>query len=81
MIILYSTHCPRCSVLEKKLKSKNINYQEINDVNTMRIKGFTEVPILQVDDKTMSFIEANAWIVMLQLFLQKIRQKKFWQKV
>lgn len=62
MIILYSTHCPRCSVLEKKLKSKNINYQEINDVNTMRIKGFTEVPILQVDDKTMSFIEANAWL-------------------
>ena len=31
-IILYSTHCPRCNVLEKKLKTKNISYEEINDL-------------------------------------------------
>lgn len=62
MIILYSTHCPRCSVLEKKLKSKNIKYQEINDPDIMRLKGFTEVPMLQVDDSVMNFIEANNWI-------------------
>ena len=32
MVTLYSTHCPRCLVLEKKLKQKNISYQEVNDI-------------------------------------------------
>ena len=31
-VILYSTHCPKCCVLEKKLKQKNISYDEVNDI-------------------------------------------------
>ena len=34
-VVLYSTHCPRCNVLEKKLQQKNISYEEVNDVNIM----------------------------------------------
>ena len=38
-VVLYSTHCPRCNVLEKKLQQKNISYEEVNDVEIMERKG------------------------------------------
>ena len=61
-ITLYSTHCPRCNVLEKKLQQKNISYEEINDVEIMKEKGYLTVPILEVDGKSMDFKAANDWI-------------------
>ena len=62
MVVLYSTHCPKCSVLEKKLKQANIEYTEINDVRTMLAKGMTSAPNLEVDGKLMGFTEAVEWI-------------------
>ena len=61
-IILYTTHCPKCLVLEKKLASKNIEFEEITDNELMLKKGFTMVPVLEVDGKIMDFKEANTWI-------------------
>lgn len=61
-IILYTTHCPKCLVLEKKLASKNIEFEEITDNELMLKKGFTMVPVLEVDGKIMNFKEANTWI-------------------
>lgn len=61
-VILYSTHCPRCVVLEKKLKGKAIDYIEINDEDEMRRKGYLDLPVLEVDNVAMSFVEANKWI-------------------
>ena len=61
-ITLFSTHCPRCIVLEKKLKQKGIDYDEVNDVSIMEKKGFLSVPVLEVDGKIMDFKEANDWI-------------------
>ncbi len=61
-VILYTTHCPKCLVLKKKLESKNIEFEEITDNELMLKKGFTMVPVLEVDDKTMDFKEANTWI-------------------
>ena len=37
---LYSTHCPMCNVLEKKLQQKNIFFEEINDIELMKKKGY-----------------------------------------
>ena len=62
MVVFYSTHCPNCSVLEKKLKQANIEYTEINDVGTMLAKGMTSAPNLEVDGKLMGFTEAVEWI-------------------
>lgn len=62
MVVFYSTHCPKCSVLEKKLKQANIEYAEINDVRTMLAKGMTSAPNLEVDGKLMGFTEAVEWI-------------------
>lgn len=63
-IILYSTHCPRCTVLEAKLKQKNIEYQEINNVDEMLKLGIQEAPQLKVDGKLMTFSEAVKWVNM-----------------
>nr|WP_270249272.1 hypothetical protein [Coprococcus catus] len=61
-VVLYTTHCPKCSVLEKKLSAKNINYSEVTDEEIMAKKGFDAVPILEVDGITMDFKAANTWI-------------------
>ena len=62
MVVFYSTHCPKCSDLEKKLNHANIEYTEINDVRTMLAKGMTSAPNLEVDGKLMGFTEAVEWI-------------------
>ena len=61
-IILYSTGCPKCEVLKKKLKAKNIEYVENNNVEDMETLGIDQVPVLSVDGNLMSFAEANNWI-------------------
>ena len=61
-VILYTTHCPRCNVLEKKLQQKNISYEEVNDVEIMEEKGYLSVPVLEVDGTSMDFKTANDWI-------------------
>lgn len=61
-VILYSTHCPKCKVLETKLKQKNINYDEINDVKIMQDKGFEFAPVLEVNGVAYGFKEAVDWI-------------------
>jgi len=62
MVTFYSTHCPKCAVLEKKLQQNNISYEEINDVNVMTQKGYKSVPMLEVDGVSMDFNEAVKWI-------------------
>ena len=49
-------------VLEKKLKSKNIEYVENTDTDLMISKGFETTPMLEVDGEIMNFVAANAWI-------------------
>lgn len=61
-IILYTTGCPRCHVLESKLSSKNISYEMFNDKNKMIDMGLTNVPVLEVDGNRMNFKEAVDWI-------------------
>ena len=61
-VIFYSTHCPRCKVLELKLKQKGINYEENNNVEEMTAKGFKEAPKLEVDGVIMDFKQAVDWI-------------------
>ena len=61
-IKLYSTHCPKCIVLEKKLNQKNISFEEINDIDVMAEKGFMQAPMLEVDGEVMDFKQANDWI-------------------
>ena len=61
-IILYSTHCPKCSVLELKLKKQNISYTMVDDVEIMKQKGFMSAPMLEADGVVMNFQTAIQWI-------------------
>lgn len=61
-VILYSTGCPKCNVLKKKLLEKDIDYSEYTSVDGMVAMGINEVPILSVDGQMMSFAEAVNWM-------------------
>lgn len=61
-VIFYSTHCPRCNVLETKLKQKGIEFIENNDVEEMKALGLQSAPALKVEDKVMDFGDAIHWI-------------------
>lgn len=63
MITLYTTHCPKCRVIEKKLAQKGIGYTEVSDVEEMRQRGFSATPMLEVDGKVYNFGDANRWIM------------------
>lgn len=62
MIKMYSTHCPKCKILEAKLKQKNIEYEECSDITEMLNKGIQTVPVLEVEGKMLNFSEAVRWI-------------------
>lgn len=64
MVTLYSTGCPRCKVLEKKLTQKNIEFELKTDfdVSAFLEKGFSSVPLLEVGGEILTFEKANQWI-------------------
>ena len=61
-IVLFSNNCPRCKILKAKLEQSNIEFKENNDVELMTQKGFTTVPMLEVDGVIYNFKEAVDWI-------------------
>ena len=62
MITLYSTHCPRCRILEEKLDDKGIDYTIVTDVEEMSKLNILSVPVLKIDDRLLPFKEANDWV-------------------
>lgn len=62
MVILYSTNCPKCQVLKKKLDGKSVQYTVETSVDTMLSLGITQVPVLSVDGKLLPFTQANEWV-------------------
>ena len=68
-VTLYTTHCPKCNILAKKLKQKKIPYTECVDIDIMRSMGITTVPVLELNNNVMNFSEANAWLNELKEWL------------
>lgn len=60
--VFYSTGCPRCVILKRKLDEKEIQYTLEESVDKMLSLGMTSVPVLQVDGKYMGFSEAVKWV-------------------
>lgn len=61
-VILYEHGCPRCKVLKTKLNQKNIQYEDIADIEVMKSKGFEDAPKLEVNGVVMNFADAVKWI-------------------
>ena len=60
-VILYSSNCPKCKVLEAKLNQKNIDFSIKNseeDFQQLFDERFREMPVLEVDNKKYTFLEA-----------------------
>ena len=57
-VVMYSTGCPKCKILKKKLDEKKVVYEEDTDVEKMKSKGINRVPVLEVDGKLFSYSEA-----------------------
>ena len=61
-VIFYTTHCPKCAVLEAKLKKKNIAYKVVDNADEMIALGMKSAPNLGVDGKILNFKEAIDWV-------------------
>ena len=65
-IIFYTTNCPKCESLKKKLDIKSMVYKECTDVDTMLSKGITSAPALEVDDKIFAYKDAIKFLNSLE---------------
>lgn len=61
-LILYTTHCPKCTILEKKLNAKNLTYDICENVEVMKALGIQFTPMLAIEDRLLSFSEAVQYI-------------------
>lgn len=61
-LILYSTGCPKCKILEKKLNEIKVLFTTNNNVDEMLSLGLSSAPALSVDGKLMNFTEAMKWL-------------------
>lgn len=62
MVTLYSTGCPNCNILKMKLDNLNIEYIVENNISKIVELGFRSAPVLDVDGKLMTFVEATQWL-------------------
>ena len=67
MVKLYSTGCPKCKVLAKKLEAKGVEFEVIDDIFEVskfaEERGINSAPILVLDDgRLFDFTEANKLI-------------------
>ena len=60
--VLYSTGCPKCKILKKKLDEKGVEYSEVNDVDAMLALDIDAVPVLIDGNNRMEFKEALDWV-------------------
>ena len=61
-IVLYTTHCPKCRVLEKKLSDKNVKFEICQDVQVMKSLQISSVPTLSVNGELMGFYNAVKFV-------------------
>ena len=65
-MILYTTHCPKCNILNKKLQDKNVEYEIVEDINVISSLGIKSVPVLCVSDdentNMMTYFDAVKYI-------------------
>ena len=60
MIILFSTGCPRCKILEKKMEDNNISYTKNDNIEEMLSLGIEEVPVVKLENgQLLNFMTCN----------------------
>lgn len=62
IVVLYSTGCPKCKILKRKLDEYGIEYETVSDVNAMLELGLSSAPALGVGESLLNFNEAIGWV-------------------
>jgi len=62
MVVLYTTGCPRCKILKKKLDEAGIEYTENNNIDEMLSLGISEVPVLKVNGELLNYNSSIEWL-------------------
>ena len=64
MIVLYTTKtCPKCGIVKAKLEHKKIKYTLVDNPSVLEEKGYTLLPVLEVDNTVFkSMLDINEWI-------------------
>ena len=70
-IIFYTTNCPRCQVLKKKMDALGIDYELNDDIEEMMLWGIQTVPMLRIEEELfdssslttlLDFSQAVKWL-------------------
>lgn len=62
-VVLHTTYCRQCILLEKLLDKEEIDYQEKEcNADELTEKGFLSAPVLQVGEKFLTYDEAVRWV-------------------
>jgi len=61
-IVLFSTGCPQCRILEKKLAQTGITYRIEEDLQELLDLGLMSVPVLKVGGLHYRFPAAVNWV-------------------
>lgn len=61
-ITLYTIGCPKCKVLEMKLNQKKVKYEIVSDIEIMKNKGISSLPVLEVEGKLYNFTDAVKFV-------------------
>ena len=62
-MILYTTGCPKCRILEKKLSDKGIGFEKCDDKEAMNSLGIVSVPVVRLDDgRLLGYFEAVQYL-------------------
>jgi glutaredoxin len=62
-ITLYSSPtCPKCRMLKIELDKHNIEYNETHETDFIAEKGFTSLPVLEVNGDFLTMPNAVKWL-------------------
>ena len=61
-MIIYSSNCPKCIVLKKKLEQKNITFTESNDFQKLLDANIKTLPVLEIDNQLLTFNDAIQYV-------------------
>lgn len=70
MIKLYSSHCPKCIVLEKLMANKGIKFEVIDDENIYlsiaELNNIMSMPFAEIDGKIYNSKELQKYITSME---------------
>ena len=59
---LYTTHCPKCKILEERLNEKKIKYEVIDNIEELQKMNFKSVPNLEIDGKIYNYLDSIRYL-------------------